>query len=154
VVLATGLMMLAATAAAQPAQRRTVPAQVLIVLAAEDGARHVDPALANVPALRQPPFDTYRSLRLLESPEIELRVGRPHEIPLPNGRRVRIVLREITSDGRFRFQISINRPGEQDYLPELSVVASPGDPFFVAGQSYQQGTLVIGFRLGPRTPAR
>jgi hypothetical protein len=63
---------------------------------------------------------------------------------------VRIILREITEDGRFRLTVSINRPGESDYLPELSVVASPGDPFFIAGQSYQQGTLVIGLRLGQR----
>lgn len=131
------------------AQAAAVPAQVLIVLASNTpGVR--DPRLANVPALRQPPFDTYASMALLSSPNIELRIGEAHEVPLPNGRRVRIVLREVTPEGRFRLQVSINRPGQQDYLPELNVVASPGDPFFVAGQSYQAGTLVIGFRLGQR----
>lgn len=142
--------LIGAQASAQPS-RGPVPAEVLIVLATAEGPRAVDPRLANVPALRQPPFDTYRSLTLLSSPQIELRIGRPTEVPLPNGRRVRIVLREIASDGRYRFQVSINRPGQQDYLPELSVVAAPGDPFFVAGQSYREGTLVIGFRLGPRS---
>lgn len=129
---------------------REVPAQVLIVLATEGGARAIDPRLANVPALRQPPFDSYASLSLLGSPRIELRVGRAAEVPLPNGRNIRIVLREVTADGRYRLQVSINRPGERDYLPEMSVVASPGDPFFVAGQSFREGTLVIGIRLGPR----
>lgn len=141
-------------AAQRPAKQRAaaaqaVPAQVLIVLASNlPGVR--DPRLADVPALRRPPFDGYTTMALLSSPNIELRVGEPREVPLPNGRRVRIVLREITAEGRFRLQVSINRPGEQDYLPELNVVASPGDPFFVAGQSYQAGTLVIGFRLGQR----
>jgi hypothetical protein len=30
----------------------------------------------------------------------------------------------------------------------MTVVASPGDPFFVAGQSYKGGTLAIGVRIG------
>lgn len=129
------------------AQAQTVPAQVLIVLASNvAGVR--DPRLASVPALRRPPFDSYRSMALLSSPDIVLRAGEAQEVPLPNGRRVRIMLREVTAEGRYRLQVSINRPGQQDYLPELNVIASPGDPFFVAGQSYRDGTLVIGFRLG------
>jgi len=61
---------------------------------------------------------------------------------------MRLVLREITGNGRFRLQVSVNRPGERDYLPEVNVLTSPGDPFFIAGQSFQAGTLVIGVRLG------
>ncbi len=143
-----------AALAQRPAKQRAgaqaaVPAQVLIVLASnEAGVR--DPRLADVAALRRPPFDSYRSMLLLSSPNIELRVGEAREVPLPNERRIRIVLREITPEGRYRLQVSINRPGQRDYLPELNVVASPGDPFFVAGQSYRAGTLVIGFRLGER----
>lgn len=152
----TGLFVafaLAASAQAQPRgkqpQAQPVPADVLIVLASNE-AGAVDPRLANVPALRRPPFDGYRSMALLSSPRIELRVGQAREVPLPNGRQIRIVLREITAEGRYRLQVSINRPGQRDYLPELDVVASPGDPFFVAGQSFQSGTLVIGIRLGRR----
>ncbi len=133
-------------ALAQPA---AVEGEVLIVLASESGHER-DPHLADVPALRRPPFDSYGSMQLLSSPHIELRQGQAEEISLPNGRRMRVVLRGLTPDGRFRLQVSINRPGQQDYLPELSVVASPGDPFFIAGQSYRDGTLVIGFRLGHR----
>ncbi len=139
----------APAAARRGAQPEAVPAEVLIVLAMQTGGAR-DPRLADVPALRRPPFDSYHSMALLSSPRITLRPGEPQEIPLPNGRRVRIVLRDVTPEGRFRLQVSINRPGQQDYLPELNVVASPGDPFFVAGQSYREGTLVIGFRLGHR----
>jgi hypothetical protein len=142
-------LLLGGRAEAQPAAQRPVPADVLIVLASNTPGS-IDARLANVPALRRPPFDSYRTMSLLSSPHIELRIGQPHEIPLPNGRQVRIVLREVTAEGRYRLQVSINRPGQQDYLPELNVVASPGDPFFVAGQSFQAGTLVIGFRLGRR----
>lgn len=127
-----------------------VRGQVLIVLASDDEGG-IDRRLAGVGALRRPPFDSYRSMRLLSSPRVELTAGRPEELDLPNGRRMRIVLHEVTREGRFRLQVSINRPGQRDYLPEMSVVASPGDPFFIAGQSHESGTLVIGIRLGART---
>lgn len=125
--------------------------EVLIVLARrEEGP--VDPRLAEVPALRRSPFDAYRSMQLLSSPRLRLRIGEPETIELPNGRHIRLVLRAVTAEGRYRLQVSINRPGQRDYLPELDVVASPGDPVFIAGQSYQSGTLVIGIRLGQRRP--
>lgn len=155
--------LLVGSAAAQPASPvsarlkqasgQSVPAEVLIILASE-AAGAIDPRLADVAALRRPPFNAYHTMALLSSPHIQLRVGQAREVPLPNGRRVRILLREITSEGRFRLQVSINRPGQQDYLPEMTVETAPGDPFFVAGQSYQEGLLVIGFRLGGRSAER
>ncbi len=126
-----------------------VRGEILIVLASE-AEGPVDPRLARVRALQRPPFSSYRSMELLSSPRVQLRPGVPHEVSLPNGRRMRLVLREITPQGRFRLQVSVNRPGQRDYLPEVNVVASPGDPFFIAGQSFRSGTLVIGIRLGER----
>lgn len=153
--LVAALMGLGASSTAS-AQRRgsagattEVEGEVLIVLATE-AEGPVDERLRSVRALRRPPFSAYHSMSLLGSPQIRLRVGQPHELELPNGRRMRIVLREVTERGRFRLQISVNRPGERDYLPEVTVVSSPGDPFFIAGQSYRDGTLVIGIRLGER----
>jgi hypothetical protein len=138
-----------ASAVAPARNGSPTPAQILIVLATTmPGA--IDPRLSDLRALRSPPFDTYRSMALLSSPRMRLRVGAPEELPLPNGRRMRIVLREITREGRFRLQVSINRPNEQDYLPEATFVTSPGDPVFVAGQSFRAGTLIIGIRLGAR----
>ena len=49
-------------------------------------------------------------------------------------------------DGRHRVEVSINKPNKQDYLPLLTVLASK-QPFFVAGQSFKGGTLIIGVRL-------
>lgn len=132
---------------------RPVRAEILVVLArAEEGA--IAPELANLPALRQPPFDAYRSMTLLSRVERSLSSDAPIEYDLVNGRRLRVELVRVTADGRYRVRISINRPGESDYLPVLQVVASPGDPFFVAGQSWQGGTLVIGLRIGERPATR
>jgi len=148
VLVATALT---GVAAAQDRGSSTAAGEILIVLASRE-AGPVDPRLADVPALRRSPFDAFRSMQLLESPRVTLDVGDEEIIELPNGRRLRLVLREVTDEGRFRMQLSINRPGQQDYLPELDVVASPGDPVFIAGQSFRNGTLVIGIRLGQRTP--
>ena len=138
-------MMLVAARSAE-AQRAT-PGEVVVVLAKEAPGT-IAPELAELTALRRPPFDSFRSMEVLERRALSLRVGTPAEVVLPNGRKLRIELQRIGPDGRFRVKVSIQREGEQDYLPLLQVVASPGDPFFVAGQSHQGGTLVIGIRLG------
>jgi hypothetical protein len=123
--------------------------EVLVVLAKE-GEGEIDADLRDVPALRRPPFNAFRSMRVLSRPRVQLRQGRAEEVRLPNGRRVQIMLQQVLPDGRFRVRVSINRPDENDYLPLLTVVASPGDPFFVAGQRHDGGTLVIGVRIGER----
>lgn len=151
--LSLALALVVGSALAQPRRGRAratrtgpVHGEVLIVLASE-AAGTIDPRLAQVRALRRPPFDSYRSMALLSSPRLALRVGHAETVRLPNGRHVRLLLREITEEGRYRVQVEVNRPGQHDYLPQLNVVASPGDPFFIAGQSFRDGTLVIGIRL-------
>ena len=127
-----------------------VRAEVMVVLAgAAEGA--VDPALAAIPALRQPPFDAYRSMSMLSRREVSLAPGQPVEVALPNGRQLRIELERTTPDGRHVVRVSITRAGQRDYLPLLQVIARPGEPFFVAGQSHLGGTLVIGVRTLART---
>jgi hypothetical protein len=132
---------------AQAARGEVTRGEVLVVLAKEAPGT-IAPELAQITALRRPPFDSFRSMEVLERSDLQLRTGTPHEIVLPNGRKLRVELQRIGPDGRFRVKVSIQREGEQDYLPLLQVVASPGDPFFVAGQSHLGGTLVIGIRLG------
>lgn len=126
-----------------------VRGEVLVILGSER-AGEIDPALASLGALRQAPFSSFQTMQLLARPSIRLVVDEPLDIPLPNGRILRIVLASITPQGRYRVRVSINRPEQSDYLPLLEVVAPPGDPFFLAGQSFLGGTLVIGVRLGER----
>ena len=135
-----------ATAEAQGARPEAVRADVLVVLARE-AAGEIDPALNNIAALRRPPFDDFRSMQVLDRPSLRLRPQQDADVALPNGRRLRIRVESQTSDGRYRVRVSINRPNQSDYLPLLQVLASPGDPFFVAGQSHEGGTLVIGITL-------
>jgi len=135
---------------ARSAMAQGVRGEVLIIHALEaEGA--IDPALANIAVLRRPPFSSYRSMRVLSRPTLRLALGQAAEIPLPNGRRLRVTLQGISDDGRFQVTVSINRPNQNDYLREARIVASPGDPFFVAGQTHDGGILLIGVRLGQRS---
>ncbi len=129
-----------------------VSGEVLVVLASEQKGA-IAPELASIPALRKPPFSAFQSMRVLSRSGVELRVGHAVSVALPNGRRLELKLTERLDDGRSKVRLSINRPNQKDYLPLLEVIASPGEPFFVAGQKHEGGTLVIGVRVGQKAKA-
>jgi hypothetical protein len=124
-----------------------VPASVLIVLGSSQGSG-TDPELAKLEALNKPPFDGFPRKALLKRFDVQLTRGKESELALPNGRKLRLSLLERTADGRYRVSVSINRPGQSDYLPVMTVNAAAGDPFFVAGQKHEGGTLIIGVSVG------
>lgn len=130
-----------------------VPAEVLVVLAKEEPG-NVDPELKKLTALRRPPFNSFRSMKILSRPKLTLTPGKDALVSLPNGRRVKLTLLRVMPDGRYKVRAAINRPNKSDYLPLLQVVASAGDPFFVAGQTYQGGTLVVGVTVDPKKTAQ
>ncbi len=154
VVYVAGLCAIASggTAHAQ-AKAKNLDTEILVVLAKEKPGK-IDPDLADLPALRRPPFNAFRSMKILSRPKHRIRMGANHDVVLPNGRRLRLVVQRVMPDGRYRVRVSINRPDKSDYLPLLQVIASPGDPFFVAGQSHDGGTLVIGVRLQPQPKSK
>lgn len=125
----------------------TVSATVMVVLGSNQGTGS-DQALAKLEALRKPPFDSFSKKTLLKRVDLTLTQGKEVEVELPNGRKLRLSLIERANDGRYRVSVSINRPGKQDYLPVMTVAAAPGDPFFVAGQKHEGGTLIIGVSVG------
>jgi hypothetical protein len=142
---------LAIGAPAAPAMaQEAVPAEVIVVLAKEDSGS-IDPALEDISALQRAPFNAFQSMEILDRKRERLREGVDKDVRLPNGRTLRIRLQRVMPDGRYRVQVSINRPEADAYLPLLQVVTAPGDPFFVAGQSFRGGTLVIGVRVGQPT---
>jgi hypothetical protein len=126
-----------------------VPAEVLVVLAKEEEGK-IDPQLKKLTALRRPPFNSFRSMTILSRPKLTLKPGKDAFVSLPNGRRLKLTLLRVMPDGRYKVRAAINRPNKSDYLPLLQVIASAGDPFFVAGQSYQGGTLVVGVTVDPK----
>lgn len=134
-------------ARAEDKNEPAVPAEVLVVLASgEEGA--VDASLSDIRALKHPPFNEYKTLKLLSRSKVQLPREQSVEIPLPNGRTLVLRLVKKLPDGRAKVQVSISRPNRKEYLPLLEVIASTGEPFFVAGQRYDGGTLVLGIRAG------
>jgi hypothetical protein len=129
------------------AQASGVSGEVLVVLGSMDGSG-TDPQLSKIEALRKAPFDSFTRKTLLKRVEVKLEPGKEVEVELPNGRKLRLAFVEKLKDGRLRVSLSINRPGQRDYLPVMTVAAAPGDPFFVAGQKHEGGTLIIGVRVG------
>jgi hypothetical protein len=146
-LLAVPQLALAESPAAQPVGN--TPGEVLVILAGDEEGP-IDPDLSSVKALKVKPFNGYKSFKILSRSALSLTPNQAEEITLPAARKLRITLLERRKDGRFKVQVSINRPNKTDYLPLLEVAAQPGERFFVAGQKYQGGTILIGVRVGER----
>jgi len=151
VVACSALVAAAAPVFAKDASK-PVQAEVLVIHGLTEG-KGVDPALAELPALAKPPFDSFKQKKLLSRKQMALVKDTPADAELPNGRKLQLTLLGQTDDGRHRVRVSINRPGKKDYLPVMTVAAAAGDPFFIAGQRYKKGTLIIGVRVG-KPPAK
>jgi hypothetical protein len=139
----------AAAVRADATPATTLPAEVLVLLASTNEGI-IEPSLSRLRALKHPPFNAFKSIKILSRSNVMLVADRAVELDLPNGRKVHLTLLERLPDGRAKVQVSINRPYEKDYLPLLQVIASSGERFFVAGQKFEGGTLVIGIRVGER----
>lgn len=137
-------LLLSATLAPSAHAEDSVAGEVLVILAKTD-AGEIDPKLKELPALRKPPFNGFKSMKVLSTTAIELANGSASSIDLPNGSKLQLSLIERMSDGRHKVQVSISRPGKPG--KEITVIAS-SEPFFVAGQDHEGGTLVIGVRVG------
>jgi hypothetical protein len=127
---------------------QTVTAEVMVLHATQQpGAGSIDPSIGNMPQLKRPPFSAYNTYKLLAKQSLALSKGRPVTYTLANGRVLQVTLQDVTADHRFKVAAAINQPGGSAYLKLLEVTAAPNETFFVAGQQYQGGVLIIGFTL-------
>lgn len=119
--------------------------EVLMIHGLREGSG-IDQALSQLRQLREAPFHpTYTTFRLLRRARLGLTVGTPQSLDLPTGRSLRLSFLGRSGQDRLRFQVSITRPGRSDYLPAVQYVTQRGEPYFQAGQVYQQGVLVLAF---------
>jgi hypothetical protein len=140
------------SARAEAPSTASTHAQVTIIVGYPDGTG-VAPELEKIEALKKAPFDGFPRKALLKKVDVDIGIGSFKEVELPNGRKLKLSVLERTANGGFRVSVSINKPGQQDYLPVMTVAAAPGDPFFVAGQKHEGGTLIIGVTVGSSSPA-
>jgi len=133
---------------AGPPAPQPVPAEILILHATNSGGG-IDPQLRHLKQLQRPPFSAYDTYKLLRRSQSSLEPQKATTTRLPNGRVLRTELKEVVPPDRYRVSTSISRPGSNnEYLPLLEVTAKSGETFFVAGQSYRGGILVVGIRVG------
>ena len=141
-----------------PAQTATPVASVnmeVIVLHATNDGTGIDPKIGKIPELSKPPFSSYNSYKLLDRPKIAVAKGAQSTVKLPNGRDMAVNLKDIIAPvkkgevTRYLVSTSIQKPGGNTFLPLLEVTAKAGEWFFVAGQTYKGGVLVIGIKVLP-----
>jgi len=139
-----------------PAQQApaTVSAEIVILHATNDGTG-IDPKIGKMPALSQPPFSSYNSYKLLDRVNLSLSKGKSTTTKLPTGRELIVSLKDVIESkkkgeaSKYVVTASIQKHDGNSFLPLLEVNAKAGEPFFVAGQKYKGGSLVIGIKVSP-----
>jgi hypothetical protein len=125
----------------------------IVVLHATNDHTGIDPKIGKMPELAKPPFSSYDSYKLLDRVEVNLTRGSAEQKKLPDDGQLAVTLKEILAaekkgdPPRFAVSAKIQKPGGKSFLPALEVSAKKGEIFFVAGQRYKGGILVVGIRI-------
>lgn len=139
-----------AKAEAEPA----VGAEFIILHGTNDGTG-IDAKIGKMPELSKPPFSAYNSYKLVEKSTASASKSKPSTTKLPNGAVLKVALKDIVEPKkkgdakRYVMSASIQKPGGNSFLPMLEVNAKAGETFFVAGQNYKGGILVIAIKVNP-----
>lgn len=133
----------------QPARKIEVSADIVIARGSNAG-KGIDPKLAKYKELKSPPFSSYDSYELLDEATRPLEREKVASMKLPDGGELKLVLDGVEEKGGkpMRFVIKatiVKKPGGEESI--VQVKAKPGAMFFVAGQKFENGILVLGIKL-------
>jgi hypothetical protein len=151
---AQGAMADETRAPAQAPAASSVNVEVIVLHATNDGTG-IDPKIGKIAELSKPPFSSYNSYKLLDRPKLAVAKGKEAKTKLPNDRELAVAFKDIIAPKkkddptRYVVSASIQKPGGNTFLPLLEVNAKASEWFFVAGQTYKGGILVIGIRVLP-----
>ncbi len=129
-----------------------VNAEIIVLHGTNDG-KGIDPAIGRIPELGEPPFSSYNSYKLLKKSNLKLPKGDAKSVDLPDKGKLSVVFKDVAkgkkSDDPLRYQLnaSILKADGKSFLPGLDVSALKGKYFFIAGQKYEGGILVIGIKI-------
>jgi len=128
--------------------------EVWVVHATTADEDDIDPGLNGLRALKQPPFNAYRAMKILSRQTLDLPLDQPVEIEITRQRRLVLRLVARLPDGRAKLELSFKRRTRTEAQPPIMhVISSAKEPFFVAGQKFRHGTLVIGVRVSEHSKA-
>jgi hypothetical protein len=136
------------TQAGDKASKAEATAEIVVAHGSNSG-KGIDPKLARHKELKSPPFSSYDSYALLEEGTRALTRGKPSALKLPDGGELSVTLDNVEEKAgkpsRYVVKASIKKPGGEEST--VQVKAKPGAMFFVAGQKFEKGILVLGIRM-------
>jgi len=126
----------------------------IIVLHATNAGKGIDPDIGKIPELGEPPFSSYNSYKLLKRIEgFKLPKGEAKELVLPDRGKLSLTFKD-TAKGkkaedalRYLLDASIKKADGSDFLAGMGATALKGKYFFIAGQKYDGGVLVVGIKI-------
>ncbi len=137
----------------QQQQQVAAVSSEILVLHGTNGGCGIDPKIGNMPALSKPPFSSYNCYKLLDRTTLPLQKSVAANHKLPTGRDLLVTFKNVitpTKPGdppRYVISASIQKPDGKSFLPNVEVNAKSGEWFFVGGQEYKGGGLVIGIKV-------
>jgi hypothetical protein len=140
VTLGAGVIAARASSASSPKG----PLLEVSVIHATRADAGVDPRVGDLPR-NQAPFKDYNAFKLLDRQRFPFEVSRPVTYTLTNGRTLVVNLYGVSEDaGERRYTMHAQI---RDYLQGLKVTVSARQPFWLGGQSYDNGTLLIELKV-------
>jgi len=139
-----------------PRQQQPTPAPAsitseILVLHGTNNNSGIDPKIGKLPELSKPPLSSYNSYKLLDRTSVSLPKGKPTSYKLPNGRDLRVVYRDVNPPGKagdpVRFVYAAILEANGKVVNTTEYVAKAGEWFWLGGQDYQGGGLVLGFKI-------
>jgi hypothetical protein len=128
---------------------RTVKAEVMVLLASQvEGRGSIDPAIGNLPQLREPPYSSFNSYHLLDRRTMSLQTGRVSAYTMPHGRLLELTL-EPSPTPAYLVQVGITHPNGNGMRHLVTMEMKTNKWYFMAGQHWNGGTIWVGITLHP-----
>lgn len=129
--------------------KQALAAEIIVAHATNTGGG-IDAKLKDLPQLRQPPFSAYDTYRLIDRGTVALAQGSPGQMPIVDDRLLSLALEEVVTKGRepsrYRVKATLSKKDGADATNVVALLKT-GERFFVAGQKYKGGILVIVIKL-------
>jgi hypothetical protein len=125
-----------------------VNTEIMVMHATQESSGSIDAKIGSMPQLTKPPFSSYNTYKLIERKTLAVERGKPSSYALPNGRTLQVAV-EALPEKQYKVGASVSRAEGSSFLKVLEVKASPNEPFFVAGQTYNKGILVFAITVRP-----
>lgn len=98
--------------------------------------------------LSKPPFSAYKTIRLLESSDLTVPQNATRQVKLPTKKILKLTFKEKLLQRkdqlRLRLHLSITPPKQTKFLPGTLYTIADRGTLLVAGDRFEQGTLVVG----------